>query len=360
MRATIRDPYPVYIGAGLLEGFDFKTFGASSFVVITDSNVDKLLFSRLQQNHSLKQYKTHKIVIPAGEQSKTLSQAEHILRHLAKNAVDRETIILALGGGVIGDLTGLVAALYKRGVRYVQIPTTLLAQVDSSLGGKTAVNLPEAKNMVGITKDPVAVITDLTALNSLTPIELQNGYSEIIKYGMIFDKKLFAYLEKHIDEPDIKVNARLVKTSARIKLSIARKDPNEKEYRKILNYGHTVGHALETSSDHSLSHGQAVALGMIAEGFIANKKHLLSKKSMDRQNRLIEHLKLPKLGASVDNNLIELMRRDKKSKLGELYFVLPKSVGKVKQKHGQVAFAIEESLVLEALEFLTDFVNQAK
>lgn len=354
MRATIREPYPIYIGTDLLPSFNFNNLLASSFVIITDSTVDTLFTKLLTKNPTLRGHKAFKIVIPASETAKSLSQVDHVLRQLAKTAIDRDAVLLALGGGVVGDLTGFVASIYKRGVRYVQIPTTLLSQVDSSLGGKTGINLPEGKNLVGSTHNPTAVITDLTLLENLPQAELVGGFSELVKYGMIADKKLFTYIEKHFDNPTNKVYVHLVKTAARIKLSITRKDPREKEFRKILNYGHTIGHALENASNHTLSHGQAVGLGMIGEAYIANSLGVLSRKAIKRQNNLLRRFNLPAITTLNTDKLITVMRRDKKSKGGELYFVLPKSIGKVKEKRGQVAFPVDKSVVVEALNYLSD------
>src|SRR3990167_3781473 len=249
--------YPVYIGEDILRSFKFDQYDASAFVIITDANVQGIAGEKLKSNPSLKHVPIFELSLPAGENSKTLAKAEKILRFLAQHNVDRDAVILAFGGGVVGDLAGFVASVYKRGVDYIQIPTTLLAQVDSSHGGKTALNFPEGKNLIGTTYFPLAVVADTAMLGSLTKEQISSGLAEIIKYGMIWDKTIFNYLEKHIGQLSPAAFQKLVKRSSQTKAKITQKDPEEKEFRKILNYGHTVGHALEVASHHALSHGQA-------------------------------------------------------------------------------------------------------
>ena len=342
--------YPAYIGEHLLADFNFGQFKASSFVIITDQVVNKLLGPVLKSNPSLKTAPVYELVLPVGEASKTLDKAEKILSFMAKNNIDRAAVILAFGGGVIGDTAGFVASVYKRGVEYVQLPTTLLAQVDSSHGGKTALNLPEGKNLVGTTYFPLAVIADVSSLGSLPKSQLASGLAEIIKCSVISDKKLFAYLESNITHLTRANLNFLVEKSTQIKARITEKDPDETEFRKILNYGHTVGHALEALSDHSLNHGQAVALGMLCEGHIAYRLGLFSQADLARQNNLIQKLGFKPTMVFNPDKLIELMRRDKKAKGGGLYFILPVSIGKVKQQNGKVAFEVDESLVRESLK----------
>ena len=346
--------YPVYIGDGLLSSFDFAQFKASAFVVVTDPTVHKTLSKLLASNPSLKTAPIYSAVVPQGEGSKSLATAQKLLRFLAVHNIDRSAIILALGGGVVGDLAGFVASVYKRGVRYVQLPTSLLAQVDSSHGGKTALNLPEGKNLVGTTYFPEAVVADVGVLASLPPVELASGLAEAIKHGIICDKKLFAYIEKHIDKLSFKDLLFLIEKSAQAKAKITEKDPEEAEYRKILNYGHTVGHALEIASNNTLSHGQAVALGMVCEGTIANQLGFLNNKDLVRQNNLIKELGIVSPKQFDTNKLLDYMRRDKKSKAGKLYFVMPATIGKIRQKDGQVAFEVDEDVVRQCLKSVTN------
>src|SRR3989344_4123511 len=272
--------YPVYIGEDILGSFNFGQYDASSFVIITDTNVQGLAGEKLKRNPSLKHVPIFELSLPAGENSKTLTKAEKILRFLAQHNVDRDAVILAFGGGVVGELAGFVASVYKRGVDYIQIPTTLLAQIDSSHGGKTGLNLVEGKNLVGTTYFPLAVIADTSLLESLPEEQVASGLAEAIKYGMIWDSRLFKYLEKNMGKFTPAVYKKLVVTSSVTKTKISQKDPEEKEFRKILNYGHTVGHALEVSSGHELNHGQAVALGMVAEAHISHMMGYLKEKDL--------------------------------------------------------------------------------
>jgi len=353
MKATIRKPYPVYIGEDILRAFDFSVLDASDYVIITDSTVDRLQFKRLQANRSLPARRVFKIVVPKGEKAKSMPEVERVLRKMAQQEIDRDAVILAFGGGAVGDMAGFIASIYKRGIRFVQLPTTFLAQVDSSLGGKTAVNLTEGKNLVGTTFNPQMVISDIGILGSLGSGELNNGYAELIKYGMIRDAKLFVYLEEHIADRTPRSFAHLVREAAAIKLAITEKDPYEKEFRKILNYGHTIGHALEIASDYQLSHGQAIALGMMGEAFIASALNILSKQDMERQNALIRTLR-PRFGLRFNQDqLLDIMRRDKKSKRGKLYFVLPSGIGKVHYGKGKAAFPVAEHVVRASLQYLS-------
>ena len=352
MRASLREQYPIYIGGEILQSYDFGLLKASQFIIITDKTVDHLYGPVLESNPKLPKQQTAKIILDEGETSKYMTVAEKVLRKLAKASVDKDAVLIGFGGGVIGDLTGFVASIYKRGIRYVHVPTTLLAQVDSSIGGKTAVNVPEGKNLIGSIYNPVAVVTDMAVLDKLPMDQMQNGLCEVIKYAMVADRRLFFYLEKHIKELTPKVIKHIVKKSIKTKLAIARKDPREHEYRKILNYGHTVGHALESSSKHELNHGEAVAWGMLAEGYIAYKKKVLSKQSWERQTRLIQQLVLTHPGKLDADELVQFMYRDKKSKRGKMYFVLPKRIGGVKESRRKVAFPVEEPLVREALNYL--------
>lgn len=360
MRATIRKPYPVFIGNDLLRTFDFSKFPASRYVVITDAHVDRLLFKQLRTNRSLPANKLLEIIVPPGEESKTMHQADSILRRLAEEEIDRGALILAFGGGVVGDLSGFVASVYKRGIGYLHLPTTLLAQVDSSLGGKTAINLTEGKNLVGSTYNPRAVVTDISLLTDLPQSELVNGLAELIKYGMIYDSKLFQNLESSIDRLLFTDYKKLVARAAGIKLAITQQDPNEKEYRKILNYGHTLAHAYEIASNYRLSHGQAVALGMIGEGFMARALGILPAADLERQNALIRVLQPPFSSLKrqfSEDALIELMYRDKKAQRGRLYFVLPRRIGQVYQVKRQVAFPVAEHAVRKSLRYVSSLSN---
>jgi len=350
VRVNIRDKsYDIEIAAGNLFQTDFRRFRGSKYAIITDTNVSELYGNSLENLLKSQGLDVDLIKIPAGESSKTPENATIIGRELAARGFDRDSVIIAIGGGVIGDLTGYIASFYERGIKYIQVPTTLLAQVDSSVGGKTGVDIPEGKNMFGSFYQPKAVIIDVKTLRTLPEKEIRNGLAEIIKYGMIQDAELFQDVEQNFHNKNDEFYLRVVKMSCRIKARVVELDERESEFRKILNYGHTVGHAIETAENYEISHGEAVGLGMIYEGRIAAKLGLLDKESSERQNRLIQKIGLPTTYNEDSNNLIEIMKRDKKNRQGQLYFVLPTSIGHVKKEGGKVAFPIDEALIRECL-----------
>ncbi len=346
--------YKILIDNDLIERFDYASLKASQFVIVTDKKVDALLSAKLTRSLKKTSTPVSKIIIPGGEASKSLSMAEKALGQLAGQNVDREAVLIALGGGIVGDLTGFIASIYKRGVRFVQIPPTLLAQVDSSIGAKNALNLKEGKNLVGTHNPPLTVIVDTSVLSSLPKRELANGLAEAIKCGIIWNKRLFAYIEKRIDKQDGKFYQNLVVKSIKSKVQITDKDPEELGIRKIINYGHTVGHALEASSHNLISHGTGVALGMRAEAFIANKLGIMKKLDMDLQNELLDKLQIKAEIKASDDQLISIMRRDKKSKGGKLYFVMPARIGSVHRSGNNYAFEASEKLVRQALAYLRE------
>lgn len=341
--------YNVEIGKGNLFKTDFSRFKASKYAIITDFDVKKFYGERLIGLLKKQGLRTDLFEFPAGEKSKTLEMAGRLGRKLVEKGYDRQSLILALGGGVVGDLAGFVASFYKRGINYIQIPTTLVAQTDSSIGGKVGVNIPEGKNMFGYFYQPKAVITDIGVLKTLPKKEIKNGLAEVIKYGMIQDKNLFEFVEENSSNQDDNFFLRIVESSCSIKSRIIQKDERETELRKILNYGHTVGHALESAKNYKISHGEAIGIGMMCEATIAYKIGLLNKPGIERQNYLISKIGLPiRLRGSVDK-MIEIMKRDKKNEKGEIYFVLPAAIGKVKKSNEKISFPVKESIIKSAL-----------
>jgi 3-dehydroquinate synthase len=246
---------------------------------------------------------------------------------------ERTTPILCLGGGVIGDLAGFVAATYMRGVPLIQIPTTLLAQGDSSIGGKVAVNHGQLKNKIGAFYHPRLTISDISTLKTLSPRELSDGLAEIIKHGAILDGEFFSYLEENLDKIkslDDQVLERVVSRSAEIKAGVVEKDELDLELRNILNYGHTVGHAIESISGLEVWHGEAVAIGMLVEARISNRLGILNQKEVSRLRNLIARASLPtELPPSDPKKLIQAMKHDKKILRGKMRFALLKSIGNV-------------------------------
>jgi 3-dehydroquinate synthase len=279
---------------------------------------------------------TQTTVVPPGERSKSLSQSERLYDELVTSGADRHTLIVALGGGVIGDLAGFVAATFARGLPLIMVPTTLLAQVDSSLGGKVGVNHPRAKNLIGAFHQPRGVWIDTATLETLPDRELCCGLAEVVKYGVIASSDLFTFLERNADailgrEP--LTLEHIILESCRIKAGVVERDEREEaDVRAILNFGHTIAHAIEAVAGYNgqFHHGEAVAVGMVAESRLAERLGWLSSDTVDRQVRLLERFGLPVTARGLNpDELIAAMRRDKKNRLGKIRFVLPRSIGKV-------------------------------
>jgi len=275
------------------------------------------------------------VEIPDGEQYKTLDWANAIFTALLINTFDRRSPLVALGGGVIGDLTGFAAASYMRGVPFVQAPTTLLAMVDSSVGGKTGVNHPLGKNMIGAFYQPRLVLMDLDALKTLPKEELLSGMAEVIKYGVIWDRELFEFLEKNrekilnLEEGPL---GHIIRRSCEIKADVVNKDEREGGLRAILNFGHTVGHAVETLSDYRIRHGEAVAIGMVYAAKLAHRTGLCDARVPERVENLISAYGLP-TSLSVMKprpavaRFTDTIQVDKKAEAGKVRFVLPTKIG---------------------------------
>ena len=331
-----RYSYDILIGSGLLmqTGARLKEIGFSGKVVtITDPTVKGLYGDILEKSLTNSGFEVLLLEVPEGEEQKSLETAGRLYHELTDFYAERTTPILALGGGVIGDLTGFVAATYMRGVPLIQIPTTLLAQGDSSIGGKVAVNHGQLKNKIGAFYQPRLTISDITTLKTLSPRELSNGLAEIIKHGAILDREFFSYLEENLDKVkslDDQVLERVVSRSAEIKAGVVEKDELDLGLRNILNYGHTVGHAIESVSGLKVWHGEAVAIGMLVEARIANRLGILDKKEVIRLKDVIVRAGLPTEMPSLQlEKLIQAMKHDKKILQGKIRFVLPKSIGNV-------------------------------
>jgi 3-dehydroquinate synthase len=322
-------------------------------VIITDSRVKKLHGEALRKSLTESGFKAALLEIPEGEAQKSLETAGRLYNELTDLFVERTTPILALGGGVIGDLTGFVAATYLRGVPFIQIPTTLLAQVDSSIGGKVAVNHGSLKNKIGVFYQPRLVISDISILKTLTAGELSDSLAEVIKYGVIRDEAFFTYLEKNLDRIkslDNRAIETIVYRSAKIKARVVEKDERDFSLRNILNYGHTVGHAIETVSDFKVKHGEAVAIGMIVAARISQRMGLLDKDAVFRLKSLIARAGL--LVALPGLELVKLtqaMKHDKKILQGRIRFILPRAIGDVIITD-EVNPAIIESALAESSE----------
>jgi len=325
--------YPICIGDNLLEQSELLTqhIPGNSALVVSNETVAPLYMDAVEQSLSNIRFKT--LVLPDGEEHKNLNVLNSIYDKLLENRLDRNTTLIALGGGVVGDITGFAAATYQRGVHLVQIPTTLLSQVDSSVGGKTAVNHPIGKNMIGAFYQPRAVIADTNTLNTLEERQLSSGLAEVIKYGLIRDASFLEWLESNIDKlldrnPDALAYA--IERSCRNKAEIVAADERESGQRALLNLGHTFGHAIETGMGYGVwLHGEAVASGMVMAARLSNKLGWISENDVSRVIDILERANLPITAPeqmSADK-FIELMSLDKKVSDGVLKLVLYKSVG---------------------------------
>jgi 3-dehydroquinate synthase len=329
--------YPIYFGTSMTESFapTCQQHGIPHHaVIITDSNVAKHYLEPLQKHLGQSDVEAFSIVIPPGESQKSLSRANAIFTTLLQRRVGRKSVIIALGGGVVGDLAGFVAATYQRGVTLIQVPTTLLAQVDSSVGGKVAVNHPLGKNMIGAFYQPKFVWIDGSTLQTLPRREVICGLAEVIKYGVIFDAEFFAYLEANLDALIGLESSAVMHVQARcceLKARVVSEDEREIGLRAVLNYGHTVGHALEAVGKYrTLKHGEAVLLGMAAEAFIARQMGLLSADALDRIEAFVSRIPLPlKKETLAPSKILEAIQRDKKTVAGKTRFVLPVRLGEV-------------------------------
>ena len=306
----------------------------TSVVLIANRQVDGYYGAGIRAGLEQAGLPHHTLLVPAGERYKSLDTASRLFGDLIQRKVDRKALIIALGGGVIGDLAGFVAATYQRGVRFIQAPTSLLAQVDSSIGGKVGVNHPLGKNMIGAFLQPQAVFIDPGVLQTLPLRELRTGLAEVIKHGVIRDEHYFSYLEKHSDDImrlDLPVMLQVIRRSCEIKALVVEEDEQESGVRAILNYGHTIAHAVETSTNYeTYTHGEAVALGMVVAARIACAVGLLPAEALQRIIGLLARFALPTLLPRLEpTTLIRLMDTDKKAVGGNVRFVLPTAIGHV-------------------------------
>ncbi len=325
--------YPIHIGSGLLARPELlaAAIPGPRAVIVTNETVAPLYLEWVAR--ALGRFAPLEIILPDGEQYKTLDTLNQVFTRLLEARCDRGTTIVALGGGVIGDIAGFVAASYQRGVPFVQVPTTLLAQVDSSVGGKTGVNHALGKNMIGAFFQPRAVIVDTDTLNTLPDRELSAGIAEVIKYGLIRDPEFFSWLEVHMDRllaRDPVVLAQAIERSCRHKAEVVAMDETESGVRAILNLGHTFGHAIETGMGYGVwLHGEAIAAGMVMAADLSRRLGWLTDAEVARIARLIERARLPvKPPASLGvERFRELMSVDKKVQAGKLRLVLLKRLG---------------------------------
>ncbi|MBA7660061.1 3-dehydroquinate synthase [subsurface metagenome] len=341
---------PVTVGDGVIEElerhFDFTEY--SSMVLITDTTVNRLYGRGVLATLKATGKKVSLFTLPPGERAKSLSTVERGYQFLLANNVDRKGLICSLGGGVVGDTAGYIAASYLRGIDYIQLPTTLLAQVDSSIGGKVGVNFEGKKNMVGSFYQPQAVIGDVALLKSLPPAEMRNGLAEVIKYGIAMDEGLYRLLDRKQDKEFSTTElADIVMRCCRLKAGIVEADERERTGRRaILNFGHTIGHALEAVTKfRGRRHGEAVAVGMVAAAGISQQLGMLEPSDVQGIKNQLQKFGLPTSCQRVSpDGLINAIRFDKKTTLGQTRWVLLKGIGK-----GVTNQPVEENVVRKVL-----------
>jgi 3-dehydroquinate synthase len=345
--------YDIITGSGILGalGKAVEELGPGPKVaLVTNPTVHELYGKAVEDSLKASGLSTVTITIPDGEEYKSLLWVEHILTELLKARLDRGSVLVALGGGVVGDIAGFAASLYMRGIRFVQVPTTLLSQVDSSVGGKTGVNHPLGKNMIGTFWQPSLVWIDVDTLKSLPKKELLAGLSEVIKYGVIWDANLFDYLADNRDgllALDVKTLTHIITRSCEIKAEVVSKDEREAGLRSILNYGHTIGHAIESTAGYGrYLHGEAIAIGMNLEARLSHALGILAEADVSRIKGIMDAYGLPTtLPADIDtNDMLNAMEIDKKALAGKLRFTLPERVGSVK-----LLVEVERERILEVL-----------
>ena len=328
--------YPIYIEADSFANAAkeiFRQCDAKTFIIISDENVASHYYEKLKSFLEQGEAKCLMYKIAPGEESKSLTTAEQIYTWMLANRFHRDEVIIALGGGVVGDLAGFIAATYLRGIRWVQIPTTLMAQVDSSVGGKVGVNHPLAKNSIGAFYQPQLVWIDPSTLTTLPRREIYNGVAEVIKHGLILDPEFFEFLEinfyKIVSLEDSELLNQIIRTCCRLKSMVVEKDERETDYRRILNFGHTIGHALENITDYRyFRHGEAVAWGMLAAAVMSQMKSSLSGDQFIRTQKLIKLVEKPALPINISaDQIAQAIQSDKKMTTEGLKFVLLEGIG---------------------------------
>ncbi|MCK4244260.1 MAG: 3-dehydroquinate synthase [Candidatus Omnitrophica bacterium] len=335
-----RRSYPIHIGERVSRiGKVIKELGlGKKILVITNNKVFHYYGETIKRDLEKRGYSVNIVKVPIGEKYKSINQAIGLYEKCVNCKLERNSTILALGGGVINDLAGFVAATYLRGINFIAVPTTLLAQVDASIGGKVGVDLPQAKNLVGSFYQPRAVLIDPEVLKTLPSREMRTGMSEIVKYGIIRDKSLFEYLEKNLERiKKLETNAlqRVIVESVRIKAKIVSQDEREeKGEREILNFGHTIGHSIEAAEGYQgCRHGEAISIGMLKATEIAVAMHFCSPRLLLRMGELLKRMRLPTkplIKSGVDEGKIyKSLFLDKKKKGGKLRFILPRRLGDV-------------------------------
>lgn len=335
---VIDDGCTIVVGSTMASWLKMPDAKGLRVLIICDAAVQAVHGSAVQKSLLEAGAEVRMVAVPSGEQTKSYEQTQRLYDHLVDMSADRRTIVVAVGGGVTGDLAGFVAATYARGLRFVQVPTTLLSMVDSSVGGKTGINHPRGKNLIGAFHQPIGVLIDLATLGTLPDREYRSGLAEVVKYGVILDVEFFDYLEQNItglNTRDPEVLRHVVARSCELKADVVRQDEYETTgLRAVLNYGHTFGHALEALAGYgSILHGEAVSIGMVCASRLAESLGRITARDTERQVELLQALKLP-----VDvpghlkgrrDDILQCIMLDKKTESRELRFVLPSKIGHV-------------------------------
>jgi 3-dehydroquinate synthase len=337
--------YPVLIGTSMNRDLRdvVSRLDPTGVAIVTDSNV-RPYAGKVAKAIKRAGLKTAIHSIPAGERSKSIAQLEGVLAFLERQQIDRGGCVIAVGGGTVGDLAGFAAAIWQRGIRLVAVPTTLLAMVDSSIGGKTGVNGRRSKNAVGAFWQPAAVVSDLTALESLPAPNFRDAFAEVVKYAVAMDRGLFDLLQRNAPrllEQDLSMLERVVFRCVAAKALVVAKDERDRGPRAILNYGHTAGHALEAATGFRITHGRAVAFGMRVAARIALSMELCSKRLVESQDALLESLGLPDRPPHAEpDRVMRAITLDKKARRGKVAWVMPRRIG-----HAEIGHAVPGALV---------------
>lgn len=331
-KTKLKTSHEVFIGENIIKELPKflkeKNLG-NKFAIIADKKVAKLFGEELIKLLNKERIQCELFTFTAGEKSKSLQTIEALAEKMLAKGFDRRDAILALGGGVTGDLAGFLASIYMRGIPYIQIPTSLLAMVDSAIGGKTGVDLNTGKNLLGTTTQPSAIFIEINYLKALPKTQIVNGLAEIIKYGVILDKNLFKYIEQNLGAIlacKTEAMIKIIKQSIKIKASVIEKDEKEFGKRMVLNYGHTYGHALEKLSNYKLAHGFAISIGMIMINEIAQEKGILREKDAERIKSLLTKSGLP-ITSTLKPTIKDLLS-DKKKIGNYINFIYPTKIGK--------------------------------
>lgn len=345
--------YAIHIGAGILNSLGSllrKVSKARKGLIISNQKVYGLYGETVKSSLEEAGFETGIALMGDGEEYKSLETAASLFDRAVDYKLDRKSVIIALGGGVVGDMAGFIAATYMRGVPFAQVPTTLLAQVDSSVGGKVAVNHPRGKNIIGAFYQPRLVLADIDTLRTLPEREIKTGLAEVAKYGVIWDKEFFAFLGSRAEDIwalQEEAILKVVKRSCEIKAAVVAEDEQEHGLRAILNYGHTFGHALESLTNYkTYRHGEAVAIGMVQAARLAELSGILTPGAREQILQLLDKLRLPTKSDEgfTPRQIVEQMAYDKKTQDSKIHFILPTEIGKVTVRNDISLNLVEESL----------------